>query len=115
MITRIITGVIGIALAAFIIQTGGTLFAGFALVLSLVAWFEYARAFSERGMALTMVTGFLGLALLWYAGWQGNAELMVAASALIVLVVLLGLSLALGAGLPGTGLRSRRACPPVAT
>lgn len=89
MITRIITGVIGIALAAFIIQTGGTLFAGFALVLSLVAWFEYARAFSERGMALTMVTGFLGLALLWYAGWQGNAELMVAASALIVLVVLL--------------------------
>ena len=53
MITRIITGVIGIALAAFIIQTGGTLFAGFALALSLIAWFEYARAFSERGMALT--------------------------------------------------------------
>ncbi len=89
MITRIITGVIGIALAAFIIQTGGTLFAGFSLVLSLIAWFEYARAFSERGMALTLVTGFAGLVFLWYAGWQGDAELMVAASTLIVLAVLL--------------------------
>ena len=35
MFTRIITGVVGIALAAFVIQTGGALFAGFALVLSV--------------------------------------------------------------------------------
>ena len=59
MITRIITGLIGIALAAYVIQTGGTLFAGFALVLGLIAWFEYARAFGERGMGLTFLTGFL--------------------------------------------------------
>ena len=89
MITRIITGVIGIALAAYVIQTGGTLFAGFALGLALIAWFEYARAFAERGMGLTMLTGFLGIALLWYTGWQGNAELMVAAATLVVLVVML--------------------------
>lgn len=89
MITRIITGLIGIALAAYVIQAGGTLFAGFALVLGLIAWFEYARAFGERGMGLTLLTGFLGVAALWYTGWQGNVELMVAAATLIVAIVLL--------------------------
>ena len=89
MITRIITGLIGIALAAYVIQTGGTLFAGFALVLALLAWFEYVRAFSERGMGLTFVTGLAGIALLWYAGQVGNAEWMIAFSTLIVLVILL--------------------------
>jgi len=89
LITRIITGLIGIALAAYVIQTGGTLFAGFALVLGLIAWFEYARAFGERGMGLTLLTGFLGVAALWYTGWQGNVELMVAAATLIVAIVLL--------------------------
>lgn len=89
MITRIITGIIGIALAAWVIQTGGMLFAGFALVLALLAWFEYVRAFSERGMGLTFVTGLAGIALLWYAGQVGNAEWMIAFSTLIVLVILL--------------------------
>lgn len=89
MITRIITGIIGIALAALVIQTGGMLFAAFALVLALMAWFEYVRAFSERGMGLTFATGLAGITLLWYAGEYGNAELMMAASTLIVLVVLL--------------------------
>ena len=89
MITRIITGIIGIALAAWVIQTGGMLFAGFALVLALLAWFGYVRAFSERGMGLTFVTGLAGIALLWYAGQVGNAEWMIAFSTLIVLVILL--------------------------
>ena len=65
MFTRIITGVVGIALAAFVIQTGGALFAGFALVLSVLAWFEYARAFHRKGNNLTFLTGILGLILLW--------------------------------------------------
>ena len=89
MITRIITGLIGIALAAYVIQAGGILFAGFALGLGLIAWFEYARAFGERGMGLTLLTGFLGIAALWYTGWQGNIELMLAAATLTVAVVLL--------------------------
>jgi len=89
LITRIITGLIGIALAAYVIQAGGILFAGFALVLGLIAWFEYVRAFGERGMGLTLLTGFLGIAALWYTGWQGNIELMLAAATLTVAVVLL--------------------------
>ena len=89
MFTRIITGVVGIALAALIIQMGGALFAGFALVLSLIAWFEYARAFHKKGMNITFITGIIGLFLLWGCAWLGNAEETMAVSTGIVLVVLL--------------------------
>ena len=89
MFTRIITGVVGIALAAFVIQTGGALFAGFALVLSVLAWFEYARAFHRKGNNLTFLTGILGLILLWGCAWLGNAEESMAVTTGIVLIVLL--------------------------
>ena len=89
MLTRIITGVVGIALAAFVIQTGGALFAGFALVLSILAWFEYARAFHRKGSNLTFLTGILGLFLLWGCAWLGNAEESMAVTTGIVLIVLL--------------------------
>ena len=88
MLTRIITGVVGIALAAFVIQTGGALFAGFALVLSILAWFEYARAFHRKGSNLTFLTGILGLFLLWGCAWLGNAEESMAVTTGIVLIVL---------------------------
>jgi len=89
LIIRIITGILGIALAAFVIQTGGMLFAGFSLVLGIIAWLEYVRAFSRRGLRLTLFTGLLGIALLWYTGWQGTFEMMIAAATLVVLVILL--------------------------
>lgn len=89
MLTRIITGVVGIALAAFVIQTGGALFAGFALVLSILAWFEYARAFHRKGSNLTFLTGILGLFLLWGCAWLGNADESMAVTPGIVLIVLL--------------------------
>ena len=89
MLTRIITGVIGIALAAFIIQTGGTLFAAFALVLSLVAWYEYARAFAHRGHHLTFVLGIVALALIWGCAWLGSAEETMAVATAAVLCMLL--------------------------
>ena len=89
MFTRIITGVVGITLAAFVIQTGGALFAGFALVLSVLAWFEYARAFHRKGSNLTFLTGILGLILLWGCAWLGNAEESMAVTTGIVLIVLL--------------------------
>jgi phosphatidate cytidylyltransferase len=40
-------------------------------------------------MGLTLLTGFLGIAALWYTGWQGNIELMLAAATMTVAVVLL--------------------------
>ena len=49
MITRIISGIIGIGIAGYVIQTGGTTFTVAAAVLAALAWFEYTRAFSHRG------------------------------------------------------------------
>ena len=89
MLTRIITGVVGIALAAFIIQTGGALFSAFALVLSLVAWLEYVRAFAHKGIRGAFVLGALGLVLLWGCAWLGNAEETMAVTTGIVLLILL--------------------------
>lgn len=89
MLTRIITGVVGIALAAVVIQLGGLLFAGFALALALVAWFEYTDAFAHRGLHLTFVLGAIGLVLIWGAGWLMNPELILAAVTLVVVCILL--------------------------
>jgi len=89
LLTRIITGVVGIALMTFIIQWGGALFAGAVLVLSLVAWFEYMQAFSHKGSNLTFFTGIVALVLLWGCGWLGNTDEFLAVVSGIVLVILL--------------------------
>ena len=89
MIVRVITGIVGIALAAFVIQAGGWMFSAFALLLSLLAWCEFAAAFSQKGIRLTLGTGILGLLLLWGCAWLGNAEEFMAVSMFLVLVVLL--------------------------
>ena len=47
MLTRIITGVIGIAAFAYVIQLGGEVFAAGGAVLALLAWFEFSRAFDQ--------------------------------------------------------------------
>ena len=89
MLTRIITGIVGIALMAFIIQTGGTLFAASVLVLSLVAWFEYVQAFSHRGGNLTFVLGLISLVLLWGCAWLGNdGEMLLVISGTVLLILL---------------------------
>ena len=88
MLVRIITGIIGIAAAAFVIQTGGAVFAGFTLLLMFLAWYEFARAFGERGMGIALFTGFLALGLMWYVSWQ-KPEFLAMACPLIVLVTLL--------------------------
>ena len=89
MIARVITGIVGIALAAFVIQTGGWVFSAFALILSLAGWYEFAAAFSRNGMVTSFFTGILGLVLLWGCAWLGNAEEFMAVSIFILLVVLL--------------------------
>ncbi len=74
MLTRIITGAVGIALAAFIIQTGGTVFGAAVLLLMLIGWHEYARAFRQFGQPLAYCSGAVFVALLGVCAWLGNAE-----------------------------------------
>ena len=73
MITRIITGVVGIALMTLVINTGGLLFAVFALALMLVGWYEYTAATAADGKNSTHIAGALSLILLWGCAYWGNA------------------------------------------
>lgn len=71
MLVRIITGIVGIGLAAFVIQAGGTLFAVCGLVLALGAWFEYCNAFDKKGYRTALVIGGLFVSAMCYAAYGG--------------------------------------------
>ena len=71
MLVRIITGIVGIGLAAFVIQSGGLLFAACGLVLALGAWFEYCNAFSRKGYSPAFLIGGLFVAAMRYAAYGG--------------------------------------------
>lgn len=71
MLVRIITGIVGIGLAAFVIQAGGTLFAVCGLVLALGAWFEYCNAFDKKGYRPALVIGGLFVSAMCYAAYGG--------------------------------------------
>ena len=88
MITRIITGVIGIAIAAFIIQTGGMLFNGAVLLLSILGWHEFSRAFAHKSQHTAYITGMLALVLLWGCAVFGASDETMAVAVFTVLVVL---------------------------
>ena len=87
MLTRIITGVVGIALAAFAIMQGGWLYAIFAIVLSFVAWHEYASAFDHLGKPLARLVGFIAISLFGTAAWLWGSAWLVAIATFAALLV----------------------------
>lgn len=89
MLTRIITGAIGIVVAAYVIQTGGVVFAGAVLALMFIGWYEFTRALNNKGTEGACVTGAIALGCLWYAGQSHNVTLLFGVSFGTVLVVLL--------------------------
>lgn len=86
--TRIITGVIGMTAAAFIIQTGGMLFNAVVLLLSIIGWHEFSRAFAHKDQHLAYLSGMLALTLLWCCAVFGVPEETMAVTVLLLLVVL---------------------------
>ena len=96
MFLRIITGIIGIAIAAFLIQTGGTPFAGFAILLTLIAWHEYCAIFQRAGVSTAYVFGAITLVLMLCCAWLGNFEELLGSMtlgtiAMFTLMVIIGL------------------------
>ncbi len=79
MITRIISGIVGIGIAAYVIQEGGTLFGVAAAILGLLAWVEYTRAFSHRGGNPTLFTGVLGIGGILYGAFYGQLDIILLA------------------------------------
>lgn len=96
MVLRVITGVIGIIIAAVVIQLGGAPFACFAIFLSLVAWHEFSDAFGRAGIATTYIFGAFTLVLLLCCAWIGNIEellavLTIGTLAMFLMMVFLGM------------------------
>lgn len=88
MLTRIITGIVGIALAAFVIMQGGWLYAAFAVLLSFIAWHEYASAFDHLGKPLARLVGFVSVSLFGTCAWLWDSSAFVAIAVFAVLAVL---------------------------
>ena len=89
MALRIITGIIGIAISAVVIQLGGAPFAGFAMLLALIAWYEYYSAFGRVGLDLSFFLGALTLILMMCCAWLGNIEELLAVLTLGSLAIFL--------------------------
>ena len=89
MALRIITGIIGIAIAAFVIQYGGAPFAVVAIILSLLAWHEFSGAFRRAGVMTTYIFGALTLILLICCAWLGNVEELLAVLTLSMMAIFL--------------------------
>lgn len=89
MLTRIITGIIGIVLAALVIQTGGSVFAGAVLLLAFGAWYEYCNAFKQKGYKPALVTGMVLISIMWAGGFLGSDGLLVFSVMFSALVIML--------------------------
>ena len=89
MAIRIISGIIGIAIAAFIIQTGGAAFGAAVLLLMLVGWHEYAQAFRHKDLAPAYWSGMAAMLCFWGAVYFGRIDFLSAAATLFSLWLML--------------------------
>ena len=89
LIVRIISGIIGIIIAAIVIQLGGMPFAIFAMLLSLIGWHEYVMMMKNKGIDPTYISGVLTLLLMLCCAWLGNIEELLAVLTLGMLLIFL--------------------------
>ncbi|HWQ61945.1 MAG TPA: phosphatidate cytidylyltransferase [Negativicutes bacterium] len=91
---RIITAVVGIIAAVFIVNYGQWVFAVAALVLTLLAWHEFTAMLYHREIELSYWLGAAGIALLWGTAWLGNSRETVAVVLLATFLILAKMVLA---------------------
>jgi phosphatidate cytidylyltransferase len=91
---RIVTAVIGIIAAVFIVNYGQWVFAVAALCLTLLAWHEFTAMLFRREVELSYWLGVAGVALVWGTAWLGNARETVAVLLLVSFVILAKMVLA---------------------
>ena len=89
MLLRIISGIVGIMIAAVVIQLGGIAFAAFAMLLTLIGWHEYSNAMSKKGLVTTYILGLLTLMLMLCCAWLGNIEELLAVLTVSTLLIFL--------------------------
>ncbi len=64
MLTRIITGIVGIAVAVAVITVGGQVFNAAVAFLAVAAWYEYQKMVKNKGYNAYNLTGGVGVVLL---------------------------------------------------
>jgi phosphatidate cytidylyltransferase len=85
---RIITAVIGIIAAIFIVNYGQWVFAAAALALGILAWRELTAMLCGRDLRPAFWLGLAGIGLLWGTAWLGNPRETVAVVLLVTLLAL---------------------------
>lgn len=73
LLKRIITAVVGIAIAIFVINYGQWLFAATVSMLSMIAWHEYCNMMERQGRLQLYWLGLIGVLLLQMSTWLGNS------------------------------------------
>ena len=89
MVVRIISGTVGIAIAAVIIQLGGLPFAAFAMLLTMIGWYEYTNMMKAKGIDITFILGALTIILMLCCAWLGNTEELLAVLTIGMLMMFL--------------------------
>ncbi|WP_371371226.1 phosphatidate cytidylyltransferase [Sporomusa aerivorans] len=86
---RVLTAVIGIPVAVYIINFGAWLFAATITLLALVAWHEFSQMMQTKKINVQYGFGFVGVILIQGCVWLGNGQEV---AAVILLIVLLAMS-----------------------
>ena len=89
MVIRIVSGSIGIVIAAIIVQTGGTIFGMAVLLLMLLGWHEYAQALRHKNLPPAYWSGMAAVACFWASAYSGRTELLMASATLFSLWLML--------------------------
>lgn len=74
MFKRILTAIVGIPVAVFLVTGGGLPFSAAVLILAFAAWREYARMTAVKGINTYKITSFLPSMLLVIAAGAGKSE-----------------------------------------
>ena len=89
MFKRILTAIVGIPVAVFLVTRGGLFFAAAVFILALAAWREYARMAAAKEVNTYKLTSFLPSMLLVTVAGVGKPEYMMPILTFAVLGILL--------------------------
>jgi phosphatidate cytidylyltransferase len=86
---RILTAIIGIPVAVYVINYGQWVFALAVSLLALTGWHEYYKIMRQKEIKIALWSGFISIALLMACAWLGNAEELIFVLFLITFITLL--------------------------
>lgn len=85
---RVLTAVIGIPIAVYIINYGFWLFAVAIIILALIAWHEFFKMMQAKAINIQYSSGLIGIILATACAWLGNAQELVMVMLAVVLLTL---------------------------